>query len=1112
MSSVGAKLPLTSRPKSTLRLLIIDDDQSDRIAIKRCLQKADIAATVEEATSSVEALHLVRPNAYDCVFLDYHLPGEDGISVLHALQRLAPDVPVVVLTGQGDETLAVEFMKAGAGDYLPKSCLTPDRLSASLRHAVQVAKVSAAKRRAEEDLRQQEGLFRTLANAIPQLAWMTNAQGALQWCNKRWYDYTGTTFEDVKGERLRNIFHADEADRVLQNFRQCCISGEPYEDTFALRSSDGRYRRHLCQAVPWRREDGAIAGWFGTNTDIHDRVTTEETLRRSELLLAGQKTALELAMSGVHRDEVLGCIASKAKQQAGEGARVALFLVDAQTQHLQFAASAGMPAEYAHVVAALEIGPTTPSCGLVVYSGQPVITKDVFVDPLWTPYLGVARKHEIRSCWSFPISSFFGTVLGTLAVYHSTVRDPTRNEVDSLKLLCDTAALVIERHNADEGRKRAERELARNSERRRILSEALAQLLATDDPDKMARELFDTVASHLDVDTFLNFMVAESGKELLLHSYAGITEPQAGEMKTLQFGQGISGTVAATKEAIIATDIQHSDYDKAACVRGMGIQAYACNPLMSGTRVIGTLSFASHKRIKFDESELEFLRAISGYAALAMERARTTHALRQSEERFRSVFEQTTGGITQMDLTGRFMIVNDRYCEIAGRARDELLRLRMQDITHPDDLPRNLELFNALAEGRGPNFVIEKRNLRPDGSHVWVRNHVSAIRNAEGSVTSLAAASMDISEIKSAEAALKASEQQFMQLAESIPQLAWMADEKGWIFWYNRRWFEYTGTNLEDMQGWGWRKVHHPDHEERVVAGIQHSWDTGDPWQDTFPIRGSDGEYRWFFSQALPLRDEQGNILRWFGTNTDISELREAEEALRRAESIAATGRMAHGMAHEINNPLEAVTNVLYLMQNDAQTLPANLELLGMATEELNRVSRIVQQTLGLYANHITPQPTSVCPLIDGVVQLLQQRFPHKQVFIERRYDWTGEVVLNAAVLQQVFWNVLENAFDAVPTDAKIVIHVAEACAYHGKRRKGVRITVADNGPGMSAREMKKLFEAFYSTHPDRGRGLGLWAVRDIVTRQGGTIRVKSSTSQGKSGTVACIFFPFSVT
>lgn len=547
MSSVATKLPLSPRPKPTLRLLIVDDDQSDRIAIKRCLQKADIVATVEEASSSIEALHLVRPDTYDCVFLDYHLPGEDGISVLHSLQRLAPDLPVVVLTGQGDETLAVEFMKAGAGDYLPKSGLTPDRLSTSLRHAIQVAKVSAAKRRAEEDLRQQEALFRTLANAIPQLAWMTDAQGALQWCNKRWYEYTGTTFEDVKGERWRNLIDPDETDRVVEYFRQCCASGERYEDTFGLRRTDGQIRRFLCQAVPWRRDDGSIAGWFGTNTDIHERITTEETLRRSELLLAGQKTALELAMSGVHRDEVLNCIASKARQQTGDGARIALFLVDAQTQRLQFAATAGMPANYAHIVASLEISPNTPSCGLAVYSGQPVITKDVFVDPLWTPYLGVAREHEIRSCWSFPISSFFGTVLGTLAVYHRTEREPTRNEMDSLKLLSDTAALVIERHKADEGRKRAERELAGNAERRRILSEALARLLATDDPERMARELFATVATHLDVDTFFSYMVTDNGNDLRLHTYAGISETQAREIERLQFGQGICGTVAETK-------------------------------------------------------------------------------------------------------------------------------------------------------------------------------------------------------------------------------------------------------------------------------------------------------------------------------------------------------------------------------------------------------------------------------------------------------------------------------------------------------------------------------------------------------------------------------------
>src|SRR5690606_15194562 len=103
---------------------------------------------------------------------------------------------------------------------------------------------------------------------------------------------------------------------------------------------------------------------------------------------------------------------------------------------------------------------------------------------------------------------------------------------------------------------------------------------------------------------------------------------------------------------------------------------------------------------------------------------------------------------------------------------------------------------------------------------------------------------------KTAEA--KAGEARYRAMADALPQLAWIADEKGWIYWYNQRWFEYTGTTLEEMQGWGWRKVHHPDHVDRVVKSIQHSWDTGEPWEDTFPLRGKDGQYRWFLSRAVP--------------------------------------------------------------------------------------------------------------------------------------------------------------------------------------------------------------------------------------------------------------------
>jgi PAS domain S-box-containing protein len=125
-------------------------------------------------------------------------------------------------------------------------------------------------------------------------------------------------------------------------------------------------------------------------------------------------------------------------------------------------------------------------------------------------------------------------------------------------------------------------------------------------------------------------------------------------------------------------------------------------------------------------------------------------------------------------------------------------------------------------------------------------------------------------------------ERQFRTLANSISQLAWMADREGYIFWYNDRWYDYTGTTLEEMRGWGWQKVHHPDEVDRVVERIKIAFTTGQPWEDTFPLRSRTGEYRWFLSRALPIFDAEGKAARWFGTNTDITEQREMEQTLRK--------------------------------------------------------------------------------------------------------------------------------------------------------------------------------------------------------------------------------------
>lgn len=186
---------------------------------------------------------------------------------------------------------------------------------------------------------------------------------------------------------------------------------------------------------------------------------------------------------------------------------------------------------------------------------------------------------------------------------------------------------------------------------------------------------------------------------------------------------------------------------------------------------------------------------------------------------------------------------------------------------------------------------------RPLG--IWVDVH------AYPSDSGLSVFFRDVSRRKNGEEKLRESERNFRALANSIPQLAWMADASGWIFWYNDRWHEYTGTTLAEMEGWGWRSVHHPEHVERVVERILQAFEAGIPWEDTFALRSASGEYRWFLSRALPIRDSEGKVVRWFGMNTDIT--REIEATDER-ERLFARERNARADADRRREALERVT------------------------------------------------------------------------------------------------------------------------------------------------------------------------------------------------------------
>jgi PAS domain S-box-containing protein len=202
-------------------------------------------------------------------------------------------------------------------------------------------------------------------------------------------------------------------------------------------------------------------------------------------------------------------------------------------------------------------------------------------------------------------------------------------------------------------------------------------------------------------------------------------------------------------------------------------------------------------------------------------------------------------------------------------------------LVHPDDRTRVEAETSAFLESGGTY----EHEFRPDGEVRLINDRGVVERGHDGRATALRGLNVDVTAGRGASDLGRLEEVAiFRILADNIDQFAWIADGSGAIYWYNRRWFEFTGTTPEEMRGWGWTKVHHPDHVDRVVSRIRHAFETGTPWEDVFPLRGHEGSYRWFLSRARPIRDRDGRITSWFGTNTDVTEQRAAEAELKLSE------------------------------------------------------------------------------------------------------------------------------------------------------------------------------------------------------------------------------------
>ncbi len=267
------------------------------------------------------------------------------------------------------------------------------------------------------------------------------------------------------------------------------------------------------------------------------------------------------------------------------------------------------------------------------------------------------------------------------------------------------------------------------------------------------------------------------------------------------------------------------------------------------------------------------------------ERKQMEEALRQSEERYRLAEWATNDGLWDWNPTTDDCYFSPRFKALLGLDEDELENkaAAVFERLHPDDAPLLFEAVRLNFEERRP-YDVEMRVRLKNGGHRWFRTRGEALYDQAGNVTRMIGAMSDIHDRKAAEALSREHDEQLRQMIDSIEQLACMAHPDGYVFWYNRRWYEYTGKTPEQMEGWGWETVHDPHILPKVMERWQESMRTGEPFDMEFPLLGADGVYRSFLTRSAPLRDSQGQVVRWFSTSTNVEALRRAQDVLVESE------------------------------------------------------------------------------------------------------------------------------------------------------------------------------------------------------------------------------------
>jgi len=662
----------------------------------------------------------------------------------------------------------------------------------------------------------------------------------------------------------------------------------------------------------------------------------------------GLKHILSDAVRGASYDVILQTLLDEARRLISEASWASVYLVDEPAHRLQLAAATGIPRELMAALAQLPVGPAGAPCARAAHAGKIVIVEDMRDEPLLRPFFAVAEAHGIRSCWSFPLHSPGGRILGTLAIFHAEQRAPSVEMAGEIGYFTDLLALLTERHLREQENQRRHREAERE----------LASMAAE---SERQRRLYETVLSN-------------------------------------------------TPDLVYVFDLEH----------------------------------------------------------------RFTYANAVLLQMWGKTFEESVGKTCwELGYEPWHAAMHDR----------EIEQVKATKAPIRGEVP-----FNG-AFGRRIYDYIFVPILGPDGE-----------------VEAVAGTTRDVTERKQFEEELRDSELRFRTITNASPQMVWTALPDGTIDYHNAQFYHFVGAEAGRAEGTAWAEnMLHPDDRQAGHARWVHSVASGEPYEATYRLRHHSGEYRWILARALPLRSENGEIIKWLGTDTDIHEAKLTEEALQEANHRK--DEFLAMLAHELRNPLapiSAAAQVLRLAPHNPDKVRQYSEVISRQVSHMttlvNDLLDVSRVTRGMV--QLEKAPVDVKLVVTSAAEQVHPLVEAGRHTLALQLGSAPAGVLgDRARLIQVTANLLANAAKYTPPGGRITLSLDVEDGV-------VRIAVLDNGNGIEPALLPHIFDLFVQGKrtPDRaqgGLGLGLALVKNIVNMHGGQVAAHSAgPGQGSRFTV----------